>query len=459
MKSVAVMTLGCRFNQSESEAMLDRLTEAGYRAEESPEQADIVVINTCAVTAESQRKSRKLSRWAVRSRRLRPDRLVVVTGCYANLDPEEAAALQPDVVLGNAEKGRIAEWVRRAIEERGKVFIRVTPADRQPTLGELPSRAPQMRSRAFVRIQDGCSRWCSYCIIPLFRGRERSLEPSEILGALKDLERDGVREAVLTGIHLAAWGRDLAPRRTIDDLARSIADLSIGLRVRWSSLEPEETSVPFLRTVLANPERFCPHLHLPVQSGSNRILRQMKRGYTRERFRALLESARAIHAKAAFSTDVVVGFPGESETDFEETLALLEDCRLVKVHAFPYAARAGTVAASLQPLPPRSVRRRMTRLLLRAQSLRRQALMSYLGLTHSVLIEKAGTAPGDGYHGYSEYYLPAMVRSETATEGSIVRGTATAMCGDRLVVDPESETKQAGKPGLKRSVVMTYGAT
>jgi threonylcarbamoyladenosine tRNA methylthiotransferase MtaB len=436
MKRASIITLGCRFNQSESDAMLGLLKEAGYLPEKDPEQADVVVVNTCAVTTESERKSRKLTRWAVRGRRRHPGRIVVVTGCYANLAPEEAAALQPDLVLGNSEKGHLAEWIARAERERSKPMIQVIPAERQPTLQELPPYPPQIRTRAFLRIQDGCRRGCSYCIIPLFRGQERSLEPEAVLQALRDLDRNGVPEAVLTGIHLASWGRDLTPRKTIEDLARAIADSPLNLRVRWSSVEPEETSPAFLRVILQNLHRFCPHFHLPVQSGSNRILRQMKRGYTRERYIKLLECAREIHPMTAFTTDVIVGFPGETDADFEETLNLIEECRFARVHAFPYAPRPGTPAARMETLPPRTLRKRMTRLLLRAESIRREVLLSYLGLTHSVLIESEETERRGEYRGYSEYYLPAVVQADHAVAGEIVRGTATGICGNFLIVQP-----------------------
>lgn len=435
MKTVSFITLGCRFNQSESEAMLHALMSEGFCPEADPLMADVVVVNTCAVTTESERKSRKAVRAVLRRRSRSPQKIIVVTGCYANLAPEEVAALQPDLVLGNAEKMHLAKWIHRAQSETTKPVVSVTPVRDQPTLSGLAAHAPQMRTRAFFRIQDGCQRWCSYCIIPLFRGKERSLHLPDILRTLKELDDQGVREVVLTGIHLASWGRDQKPPGTIKDLVLAIADLPLRLRVRWSSLEPEETTPDFLRSVLTNRHRFCPHFHLALQSGSNRILKKMKRGYTTERYRRLIEQARAIDPRATFTTDVIVGFPGETDQDFEDTLMFVEECRFLKVHAFSYTPRPGTPAARMEPLPPRLIHRRMTRLLMRAEAIRREILFSYLGTTQTLLIEQHDPQDATAFYGYSEYYIPVMVQGENLATGTFVRGVATGVCGDRLVID------------------------
>ncbi|MHA2621356.1 MAG: tRNA (N(6)-L-threonylcarbamoyladenosine(37)-C(2))-methylthiotransferase MtaB [bacterium JZ-2024 1] len=435
MNRVSIITLGCRFNFSESEAMLQTLSQAGYHPEDDPARADVIIVNTCAVTTESERKARKTVRRVIAIRSRDPRKIVVVTGCYANLAPEEVAELQPELVLGNAEKGHILKWLARARVSNGKTIVSVTPMERQTTLQNLPAGTPRLRTRAFVRIQDGCQRWCSYCIIPLFRGKERSLGLGEVLDALVKLDGDGVPEAVLTGIHLASWGRDLNPRKTIKDLACAIADLPINMRVRWSSLEPEETTRPFLRAVLSSPHRFCPHFHLPLQSGSNPVLRRMKRGYTRERFVDLLHFARDLQPRSTFSTDIMVGFPGETERDFEETLEMIERCRFLKVHAFPYAPRPGTPASQYDPISDRLVRKRMTRLLFRAESIRREVILSHLGSPHTVLVEESDGSSEPLACGYSEYYIPAIVRGNHPA-GTFVSGVATGLCGDRILVEP-----------------------
>jgi len=371
----AVLTLGCKVNQFESAALAESLRAAGYEVA-GPAGADLVVLNTCTVTQKADQEALSLLR---RLRRSAPGARLVVTGCLAEADPELlAAAGQVDLVLGQAEKNRLvsrlAAWTDGPVE----------PA--------LDSLAPlSERTRAFYKIQDGCSAACAYCAVPRARGPARSLELERVLAGLRSYLGRGVAEVALCGIHLGRWGLDLAPPLTLAELLHILAgELELtaeSFRLRLSSLEPLEADDELL-AAFELYDWLAPHFHLPLQSGSDRVLELMGRPYRRADFRKLLEKINRAWPLASLGTDVMAGFPGETEADFQATLELLAELPLSYFHIFPYSPRPGTKAAAWPGQVPEHLKRRRTTELKRAdQQARRDFACRNWGTTQSGLVE------------------------------------------------------------------------
>ncbi|MFU8855802.1 MAG: tRNA (N(6)-L-threonylcarbamoyladenosine(37)-C(2))-methylthiotransferase MtaB [Deferrisomatales bacterium] len=350
---VSVVTLGCKVNQCESRALEESLGDRGHVVVPFGEPADAVVINTCTVTHRSDRDARALVR---RARRTVPGARVVATGCYAQVAPGELAALGVDAVVGNREKNALPELL-----EAGVGGVLVGGVSEAGVLAPEPVHRFEGRSRAFLKVQDGCACFCAYCIVPYARGPSRSLPLAEVHSGLGRLRDSGHQEVVLTGVHLGFWGRDLAPPRAFGELLDA-AEASGVPRVRLSSLEPGELTDEVVRR-LAGSATLCPHLHVPLQSGSDRVLAAMGRPYTGAEFRRRVEAAAAAVPGLCLGLDVIAGFPGEDEGAFEETLGLLEAIPFAYLHVFPFSPRKGTRAWGLPDrVPPPVVAARARRL-------------------------------------------------------------------------------------------------
>ncbi len=338
--------LGCRLNYSENNTLAARLTAAGHQIASSPESAQVIVLNTCAVTAQAVSRSQA----AVRQlHSANPEARIAVTGCYATLQPENAAAL-PGVTLvaDNREKEMLHALLEpwSAELDDPDAIARLQP-DGTPFPSAETADDPLSRTRAFVKVQDGCNNKCTFCIVTALRGESRSRTLPEIVAEVQAFAADGMQEAVLTGVHLGSYGREL-PGSTATDLKRLTAALLAETdipRLRLSSLEPWELADGFFDLWQRWPGRLCPHLHLPLQAGTDRQLRAMARRCTVTSFRRLVEEARAAIPDLILTTDLIVGFPGETATDFEEGLAFVEEMRFAHAHIFPYSARTGTAAA------------------------------------------------------------------------------------------------------------------
>ena len=347
---IAFVTVGCRLNQFETDALRGRAqaAEAEIVPFESP--ADVYVINTCTITAEADADSRQLARRAIRRN---PSALVVVTGCYAQAAPETVAAIPGvDLVLGNQEKGRLFTFLRE-VRKNGAPEVRVGAIAglRRFDGDEYGPGIDPDRTRAFLKVQDGCDYACSFCIVPAVRGPNRSLPPGRILDEIARLHAGGFPEVVLTGIHLGTYGRELSPRTSLVELCRRIVALPESPRIRLSSLDPHEVT-PELIELLATAGRFCRHLHLPLQSGDEGVLRRMRRGHTAAEFRSLVERLVGAVPGIAVTADVIVGFPGEDGHAFQATRDLLKSLPLAGLHVFGYSKRAGTEAAAFRPRFP-----------------------------------------------------------------------------------------------------------
>ena len=351
-RTVSFATLGCRLNQVDTRVLQTMLEARGFRTVDFDEPADVVVVNTCTVTARAEFSDRQMIR---RAARVSPGATLVVTGCWAQTSPDEVAALSGvDLVVGNGDKDRLPDL----LEQVGAARTHVSDIARAKMSETAPLARWHGRSRAFLKVQDGCQHRCAFCVVPLARGASRSLAPKVVLDQAQLLVEAGHLEIVLTGVDLGHYGADLVPRTTLAALLRSLVEIP-GLRwVRLSSLLPAYFTPELIEIVTGSP-LVAPHLHIPLQSGSTRVLRLMRRPYDARMYRALVERLVASRPGLGLGADVIAGFPGESEQDFAETKACVEALPFSYLHVFPYSARKGTEAVGLDDqIDPRTISRR-----------------------------------------------------------------------------------------------------
>jgi threonylcarbamoyladenosine tRNA methylthiotransferase MtaB len=393
---VSILTLGCKLNQSDSEAIARRLAGEGVRVTDRPERgAQAFVINTCSVTHVADRKARHMVRLA---RRLSPEAQVVLTGCYAETAPSDVAEITgADIVLRNTDKPLIAERLLERLASRG-----------DPAAGCPAHLRDALRTRAFVKIQEGCNELCAFCIVPYTRGREVSVPVERVVEQVQAREAEGVLEVVLTGTQLGNYGRDLGwseqgPRRLLE----ALLERTSVPRIRLSSLQAQDINGGLLR--LWQDRRLCPHFHLPLQSGSDRVLSAMRRRYTAAQFLGAVEAIRAHVPNVAITTDVIAGFPGETEEDFEATLAACREADFAAMHCFPYSRRPQTGAAGMTGhLPPEVRRDRLERLLDIARESSERFRRAHAGAMMDVLWEQESGGLWQGLTGnYIRVYTAA----------------------------------------------------
>ena len=339
-----IATLGCKVNQYESEAMEQLLQSHGHTPCAEGESADAVIVNTCAVTAEGARKARQTVR---RLRRENPDALTALCGCWSQVDAAEAASLGADVLFGTGDRQGFVRAVETAAAERGAGGS-VTKLDdpfRRTGFEELPAGAYAGHARAYLKIQDGCDNFCTYCIIPFARGRVLSLPEDRCAAEAASLAAQGYKEIVVTGIEIASWGKDLKNGKTLIDALEAVAAGAPGVRIHLGSLEPTVVTDTFVERL--KKLNVCPHFHLSMQSGCDETLARMRRKYTTAEFFAVTERLRAAFPGCALTTDLITGFPGETEEEFSRTLAFIEKCAFAQMHVFPYSIRPGTKAAGM----------------------------------------------------------------------------------------------------------------
>ena len=404
------MTLGCKVNQFATETIEGLFHRAGYQVVPFGEAADVCVINTCSVTALGEKKSRQIIR---RARRENENAIIVATGCYAQLSPQELAKLDGvGLVVGTQDRARIVELVEQTAKEDGVIFD-VGDIMAAESFEDIPLYDAPTHTRAFLKIQEGCENFCSFCIIPYARGPLRSRPLPSVRREAKKLIDAGFKEIVLTGIHLGAYGRDLAEKPTLADAAREILAQPGLARLRLGSLESVELSDE-LFALLRDEPRFARHLHLPLQAGSDTILRAMNRHYDTEGFAQLLENVRAAVPDISITTDVIVGFPGETDALFEESLDFVSRMGFTKVHVFPYSRREGTPAARMSGQLPTAVKKERVRRMEEAAETTAKAFREqFLGKTEDVLFETETEGISDGLTGgYFRVYTNAPVKLE-----------------------------------------------
>jgi threonylcarbamoyladenosine tRNA methylthiotransferase MtaB len=389
----AVLTLGCKLNIADSEEIARGLRNAGYTVVDHLCDADAVVVNTCSVTHVADQKSRRLIRSV---RRAAPGARVAVTGCFPATSTSDAIRdLGADLVVATRDGGR------------GEIVAFLGESHR--TSGSPAGSPRRMHTRSFIRAQEGCNDICAFCIVPRTRGREASRQPREVVEEVNRSVAEGAREVVITGTQLGAWGRDLVPRQTPHQLIGAILEGTDASRIRFSSLQPQDITSELL--ALWTDPRLMPHFHLALQSGSDHILRAMRRRYTAADFRDAAARIRAAVPGVAITTDVIAGFPGETDDDFASTLALCRDVAFARVHAFPYSRRARTAAANMPgQLPPDTVRARMTALLSLAGELSAAFRQVAAGTVRPVLWEEERSRDGALYwFGHTDNYIPVYM--------------------------------------------------
>lgn len=414
MKSYRILTVGCKVNAYESQAMKEILDRNGY-CESEGGTPDLVIVNSCAVTQVAERKSRqKVSSFAKRY----PSATIVVCGCSSQLHPEGMAELpHVSVVMGNNNHAELLELLERSRVEKTPVLA-VDAFTRKRTYQRLSITGFDEKVRAFVKIGDGCDNFCAYCIIPKSRGNLRSRAPEEILCEIRALVRNGYQEIVITGIDSASYGKDLGSC-TFDDLLEEIAEIEGLKRLRISSVEASQIDERFVR-ILKRQKNILPHLHLPLQSGSDAVLKRMRRKYTCAEFLSKIRYIREEIPDIALACDVIVGFPGETDAEFEETYRFIETCGFAFLHVFPYSPREGTFASTMKDQVPDTVKKqRAKRLIALGDALKEAYASRFVGRTVEVLFESRDPRTGV-YRGRSEHYLEVSLRSGTDLINRIV---------------------------------------
>ena len=432
MRKIAFYTLGCKVNQSDTASMEGIFRRAGYEVVDFGSPADVYLINTCVVTNTGQRKSRQIINRAVRHN---PLSLIVVTGCYPQTAPEEVRAIAGvDVIIGNQERARIVELVEQALENKQtEILDNVQKMTVDTKFEELGVGTETDKTRAFLKIQEGCNQYCTYCIIPYARGPLRSRSLESIRSEVAKLVEAGYKEVVLIGIHLGCYGKELAKEGkhiTLYDAVQAVLSVEGMCRVRLGSLESVEVE-PLLLELMANEPRLCKHLHLPLQSGCDKILQAMHRPYDTARFTQLLQQIRAQVPDVAITTDIIVGFPGETEEDFATTLAFAEKCGFAKMHIFPYSKRKGTPAEKMPNQVDEAVKgERAARLAAVDEKLHQAMLKQMVGKTEEVLFEQ----PVDAVHmeGLCGPYLRVVVPGTEELSNTIAKVRITGIVDDWL---------------------------
>ena len=419
-----ISTLGCKVNQFETQAMEARLQEHGHLPAAPGEMADAVIVNTCAVTAESGRKSRQTIR---RLRDENPGAVVAVCGCYAQLSPEDAEEIGAGVIFGAADRMDFVAAVEKAVAE-GERTRRIDEPFLRRSLEKLPAGAMDGRTRAMLKIQDGCVNFCTYCIIPYTRGRLRSLPLADAAAETARIRQEGYRELVLTGIEVASYGVDLPGRPGLADVIEAVAAEAGDMRIRLGSLEPTVITEDFCRRTAATG-KLCRHFHLSLQSGCDRTLKAMNRKYDTAFFYERTELLRRYFPGCALTCDLITGFPGETEADHAATLAFIEKCAFSDMHTFPYSRRPGTPADAMPGQCTQALKaRRAHEAQAVAERMHRAFLEESVGQTLPVLFE---TAEG-GSVGHSDTYLLVKVPEENL-QGQLRQVRITGVDGDRLV--------------------------
>lgn len=416
----SIITLGCKVNQYESDAISQHLKESGCVPIQSDEKANLCIVNTCTVTHKASMQSRQAVRQLIRSN---PEARIVVTGCYAQTEPDEIKDIKGvHHIIGHADKYKIPEMVLSLREKD----LNLLTMNRRNILHEhdfkdSPAIALGSRTRPFLKIQDGCDAFCTYCIVPFARGPSRSMRPEKVLNHINQLTQAGYHEVVLSGIHLGAYGIDLSPPTSLTELLNSIYASQTIHRVRLSSIEPLELTEDIIQTV-ADRDMFCRHFHIPLQSGDDHVLKQMRRPYTSSFFRDLILTIKESIPDAAIGVDIMLGFPGETEKAFENTYSLIEKLPVTYLHVFPFSSRKGTPASNYpQKIPAKFIKDRCQKMRLLGNVKKRDFFKKYPGKIVEILIEGKKYNTTELVKGITSNYLPVYIRCSNGFENRLVK--------------------------------------
>lgn len=419
---VAFYTLGCKVNQYDTQMMAEKLISAGFSVCDFSESPDVFIINTCTVTQVSDKKSRNV---ISKARRSNPDSIIVVCGCYSQVSPADAAAIEGvDIVIGTRNRPDIVYYVQEFLKN-GKQIIDV---EKVSDIQNENITGFSEKTRAIIKIEDGCRNFCSYCLIPFARGKIVSKPISQIVSEATELAKSGYKEVVLTGIHLSSYGSDL-DGANLSDAIDAVSAIDGIKRIRLGSLEPRIVTEDFVNRI-KNNQKFCPAFHLSLQSGCDTTLLAMNRKYTSAQYRSAVELIRQNIPDSAFTTDVIVGFPGETDEDFEKSLAFVSEIGFAKVHIFPYSKRKGTKAAAMKDQVQKLIKKqREEKLFAATEKSRKEFLDAYVGKTVEVLAE---SCTGNTYTGFTKNYISVKFDSDRALTNTLVNVTVTDCDGEHL---------------------------
>ena len=426
---VAIYTLGCKMNQYETQAMEQLLRQKGHQVVDFSEEADAYVVNTCSVTAVSDQKSRKVLH---RVRRERPGAVLAVCGCYPQTHVEDVRKLDVDLIAGTGDRAGFVDLLEQAVEERRPLEFVDRSFDRRQ-FEVLPAGGMENRTRAMLKVEDGCVNFCAYCIIPYARGPVRSAPLETAAAQAAQLKAEGYREIVITGIEISSWGRDLKNGQSLIDLMEAISQAAPGVRVRLGSLEPRTVTEEFCRRAAALPD-LCPQFHLSMQSGCDATLKRMNRKYGTERYLESVTLLNRFFDRPAVTTDMIVGFPEETEEEFAQTLDFIRRCGFAQMHIFPYSIRPGTPAAALEQVPKAVKEDRARRAANLAADMHRMYLEGCVGRTYPVLFEQSRNGK---FSGHAPNYMEVLAEGTdlhnqvknvriTGTDGQVLFGELEA---------------------------------
>jgi len=421
MKTVAFCTLGCKVNQYETEAMITLFKDKGYGIKSFDDICDIYVINTCTVTSTGERKSRQM---ISRAHKKNPDALIAVVGCYSQVAPEKVKNLPGvSIVIGTKERSRIVELIEQFMRSK-EPQVKVNDIMKERTYEELWISTYEDKTRAFVKIEEGCTEFCSYCIIPYARGPVRSRSEESITKEVTALAQNGYKEIVLTGIHIGSYGKDLGGK-TLLDAVKAAACVEGIERIRLGSVEPRVLTDEFVSKI-SQMDKICDHFHVSLQSGCDSTLRRMNRKYSTDEYQAAIARLRAAFPNPAITTDIITGFPGETEADFEQSLEFMKKIAFSEVHVFPYSAREGTKAAVMDNQVEKKVREERARIMIaEAHKLNQKYLSSFAGQRREVLFERE-VANGE-YEGHMTNYIKVRVKYDKNLAHKIENVTLTGV--------------------------------
>lgn len=428
-KKVAFHTLGCKVNTYETDAMEQMLLSHGYEIVSFENQADIYIINTCSVTNMADRKSRQMLH---KAKKKNPNAVVVAAGCYVQAAPKEVLAdAGVDLVIGNNRKQDLVQILEDYFKEHREEAV--IDINKEQEYEELELDFVSDHTRAYIKVQDGCNQFCSYCIIPYTRGRVRSRAKQDVISEIKRIAKNGTKEVVLTGIHLSSYGKDLKDGTDLLDLIKAVQEVDGIQRIRLGSLEPRIITLEFAQE-LRRLDKFCPHFHLSLQSGCEATLKRMNRHYTPEEYYEKCGLLREVFEHPAITTDVIVGFPGETEEEFEETYKFLEKVNFYEMHVFKYSKRKGTRAAEMENQVPEPIKTKRSNILL---ELTRECSKRYrsfwIGREVNVLLEEKIVLDGEVYTvGHTKEYVKAAVKGEFSSN-TFITGKINGFLNEEIV--------------------------
>lgn len=426
---VCFFTFGCKVNQQETAAMINIFSQHGWEIAEDREVSDVYIVNSCTVTLSGDKKS---IQWIRRAKKQNPDAVVVLCGCMPQAFPDKAVAVsEADIIIGSKGKGQIYDLVQQFMAEKQRI-VDIKPHGENDAFEELSEGEDTMHTRAFLKIQDGCNRSCAYCIIPKARGRVRSRSVESIVAQAKKLADLGHKEIVLTGVNISCYGQDIGIN--VCDVIEAVAEIENIDRIRFGSLELDLFTDDML-VRMSRVKKFCPHFHLSLQSGCDRTLKNMNRLYDTKLYTDMMNRLRELFDRPVFTTDIIVGFPGETEQDFIESVNYVQKCEFLKVHTFTFSPRKGTVAYEMTDQVPNDIKSERNRTMtFKSEQTKNRVMESFIGFEDTALLEQQ--MPDGDWTAYTSRYIPVIVKNSAHLKGGdIVNVKLTEINGQRMTAE------------------------